>query len=314
MTVTRQRAPIRLRNRLAWTVVLVLIALGGAGLVSAADRPATDAGRPELSAHADAIARSWLVSMAAQARVVADDVDAVNESGRTILGLDPSAGPDQLDAAVAAGDQASADLGPQLASLVGLRAATPSGLDPLRMGQANRVLLAAIDGVAGGAQPVSGKWQALSADTTQVTALLVALTSHDAIDSRATAAGGRGDWPDALDLLAQAGDRLTLARGARDQLAASNAVDSLDQLLDGYADYDAALVALYTAVRDGAGQDSEQARELAAAVVAARNKLPADGEALAQFVFDFAGATIASEVVDLETARGTVDAAADNLP
>src|SRR6188472_3634017 len=127
MTVTRQRAPIRLRNRLAWTVVLVLIALGGAGLVSAADRPATDAGRPELSAHADAIARSWLVSMAAQARVVANDVDAVNESGRTILGLDPSAGPDQLDAAVAAGDQASADLGPKLASLVGLRAATPSG-------------------------------------------------------------------------------------------------------------------------------------------------------------------------------------------
>ena len=73
-------------------------------------------------------------------------------------------------------------------------------------------------------------------------------------------------------------------------------------------------MALYTAVRDGAGQDSEQARELAAAVVAARSKLPGDGDALAQFVSDFAGATIASEVVDLETARGMVDAAADDLP
>jgi hypothetical protein len=314
MTVTRQRGPIKLRNRLAWTVVLVLIALGGAGLVSAADRPATDAGRPELSAHADAIARPWLQSMAAQARAVADDVDTINESGRTILGLAPGASRDQVDAALAAGDAAAADLDQKLAALVEQRASPPAGLDPLRMGQANRELLAAIDGVAGGAGQVSGKWHALADDTRQLAALLAALISHGDFDSRVTAAGGKGDWPAALALLAQAGDQLTAARGARDQLAASNAVDTLDTLLDSSAAYDAALVALYTAVRDGAAQDSQQARQLAAAVVAARNKLPADEAALAQFVSDFAGATISSEVVDLESARGTVDAAADNLP
>src|SRR5512133_3238478 len=101
MTVTRQRAPIRLRNRLAWTVVLVLIALGGAGLVSAADRPATDDGRPELTAHADALARPWLLPLTAQAHEVATDVDTINGSGRTILGLAPGASKDRADAALA---------------------------------------------------------------------------------------------------------------------------------------------------------------------------------------------------------------------
>ena len=43
-------------------------------------------------------------------------------------------------------------------------------------------------------------------------------------------------------------------------------------------------------------------------------KLPADRNALQRFVADFAGATISNEVVDLETARGMVDAAADKLP
>src|SRR6476620_12107188 len=106
MTVARPRAPIALRNRLAWTVVLVLIALGGAGLVSAADRPAADDGRPELTAHADALARPWLLPLAAQAHQVATDVDTVNGSGRTILGLAPGVNEDQAEAALSAGDGA----------------------------------------------------------------------------------------------------------------------------------------------------------------------------------------------------------------
>jgi hypothetical protein len=168
--------------------------------------------------------------------------------------------------------------------------------------------------VLAGAEPVAGTWVSLSADTSQVTALLVALNQHDELDTRATAAGGNGDWPAALDLLSQAGDALDVARGATGQMAGSNDVSGLDDLLDSYADYDAALSALYTAVRDGAQQDSAQVGQLAAAVVDARKKLPANRDALNEFVGEAASATIASEVVDLETARGIVDAAAEGLP
>jgi hypothetical protein len=190
----------------------------------------------------------------------------------------------------------------------------PAGLDPLRMGVANRDLLASIDQIASGAAPVSRTWHGLSTDTAQATALLAALTSHDDLDVRATAAGGNADWVGAMNLLAQASGQLQLADGLRDQLVATNDVAALDDLLEGYAAYDTALTDLYTAVRDGTSQDSQHARDLAAAVVSARAKLPADRDALQRFVADFAGATISSEVVDLETARGTVDTAADRLP
>ena len=294
--------------------MLVLIALGGAGLVSAADRPATDDGRPELTAHADALARPWLLPLAAQAREVAADVDTVNSSGRTILGLAPGANTDEADAALSAGDGASADLDTKLAALVAARANVPAGLDPVRMGVANRDLLASVDQIAAGAAPVSRTWHGLAADTSQVTALFAALAGHDDLDARATAAGGNADWVGALNLLAQASGQLQLADGLRDQLAAANDVGALDDLLDNYAAYDTALTDLYTAVRDGTSQDSQHARDLAAAVVAARAQLPADRDALQRFVADFAGATISGEVVDLETARGTIDTAADKLP
>ncbi len=315
MTVTRQRAPIRLRNRLAWTVVLVLIALGGAGLVSAADRPATDDGRPELTAHADALARPWLLPLAAQAREVAADVDTVNSSGRTILGLAPGANTDEADAALSAGDGASADLDTKLAALVAARANVPAGLDPVRMGVANRDLLASVDQIAAGAAPVSRTWRRAGRRyepgdrAVRCAGRPRRLSTHGR-----PAAGGNADWVGALNLLAQASGQLQLADGLRDQLAAANDVGALDDLLDNYAAYDTALTDLYTAVREGTSQDSQHARDLAAAVVAARAQLPADRDALQRFVADFAGATISGEVVDLETARGTIDTAADKLP
>src|SRR6185369_12411032 len=160
--------------------------------------------------------------------------DTVNDGGRTILGLDPGAGADQVNTVLSAGNQASADLDLKLAALVVQRADVPAGLDPLRMGVANRNLLAAVDGVISGARPVTGTWQGLSADTSQVNAMLTALRQHDELDTRASAAGGRADWQSALDALAQANDELTAARAVRHELAAANDVTSLDHLLDSY--------------------------------------------------------------------------------
>jgi hypothetical protein len=145
-------------------------------------------------------------------------------------------------------------------------------------------------------------------------AVLVDLAAHNDFDTRAAEAGGKAEWQSALDELAQADEQLARARAARDQLAASNDVRALDELLDSYGAYDGALTALYTAVRDGAAQDSQQARDLAAAVVATRAKLPADRDALESYISGFAGATISGEVVELETARGAVDKAAEELP
>ena len=147
---------------------------------------------------------------------MAENVDAVNESARQILSLEPGADPDQVDAALSSGDEARAKLDEALAALVDQRAKVPAGLDARRMGLVNRELLAAVDGIAAGAAPVSATWRALAADTSQVAALLVALTDHAELDARATAAGGAGDWTAALDSLgAGRGDARCCPRRAR---------------------------------------------------------------------------------------------------
>src|SRR5215213_9744641 len=102
MTVT-DSAPARLRNRVTATAAIVLIAIGGAGLATSADRPATDAGRPELSAHGDQLAASWIQAMDSQSHAVADRVDAVSQHGRDLLAQLSSLDPTRIADGLAAG-------------------------------------------------------------------------------------------------------------------------------------------------------------------------------------------------------------------
>src|SRR4051794_17098458 len=83
MSFVRRQVRVGVRRRVTLTAVLVLIALGGAGLATAADKPATDRARPELTAHQDQLAMPWLEGMSSQAHAVVNRVDAVNEAGRS---------------------------------------------------------------------------------------------------------------------------------------------------------------------------------------------------------------------------------------
>jgi hypothetical protein len=314
MTPKRLAVPARLRRRLTWTTAMVLISLGGAGLAAAADRPATDTARPELTAHSDQLASSWLEAMSSQAHAVADRVDALSQDGRDVLaqmqGLDPA----QIGNALAAGDQSGADLEIAASTLADLRYAGPEQLDETRLSQANRRLLAAIDEVIGAAVPMPAAWHSIAADTREVANLLVALLTHDGLVFRATTAGRQKDWTGALDLLGQGGTSLGQARAVRDHLAASNDVSTLDDLLGRYAAYDAALTDLYTALRDGASLDSQQVQRLSAKVDQAEAGLPADTDALKVVVADASGGSVAEGVVNLEEARGKVTEAVGRLP
>src|SRR3990170_4940186 len=93
-----------LRARLSATAVLVLIALGSAGLVVAADRPHNPAQRPELTWHADRSARPWITALADALESVDADVVALSGHGRRVLGSLQALDLDTLDAALVDGD------------------------------------------------------------------------------------------------------------------------------------------------------------------------------------------------------------------
>ena len=294
--------------------MLVLVALGGAGLTTAADRPATDASRPELSARTDKLATPWLDALKSQGEAVEGLVDALSQNGRNVLTLLERLEPAEIDDELAAGDEASTALELAAEALGGERVRRPDGIDETRLSEANRQILAAVDVTINAGSSMPRTWRGIADDTRQVTALLDALIGHDGLVFRATTDGRQGDWSAALGLLRQADESLAGARVARDRLAEANVVETLDDLLDRYAAYDVALTDLYAALRDGARPDSQHVIDLIGSVDGAQAALPADAGALKVAITEASGSSVAEGVVTLEEARGLVTEAMAALP
>lgn len=294
--------------------MLVLVALGGAGLTTAADRPATDASRPELSARTDKLATPWLDAMKSQAHAVEGLVDALSQHGRNVLTLLERLEPQKIDDELAAGDESSTELELAAGSLGDQRVLRPDGIDETRLSEANRQILAAVDVAIGAGSSMSATWRGIATDTREVTALLAALIGHDGLVFRATTDGRQGDWGAALRLLRQADDSLADARAARDRLAQANMVETLDDLLARYAAYDVTLTDLYGAMRDGARPDSQQVIDLIGNVDRAQQALPSDTGALKVAITEASGSSVAEGVVSLEEARGLVTEAMAAVP
>ncbi|CAN5613746.1 hypothetical protein BH23CHL7_BH23CHL7_07680 [soil metagenome] len=303
-----------MRRRLTWTVVLVLAALGGAGLATAADRPPTDGTRLELTWRTEQIGRPWIESMNAQLVAVEEEMDTLASSGRQALTrlaqLDPAA----IDGALADGDASSQRLGELLATLEGMRDQQRAEAADARLGSSSRQRLATIDGAADAVAGARVAWADVGAASRRVTRLLEALARHDELVFAATTAGRQERFADALDLLSQAEEPLFEAEALRDELAEYATVDTLDDLLRRYVAYDAALYALYDEVERSGTQDSPRVRELLAGVERALAALPADTTALQVIVAEAAGPAVAEGLVTIEQARGVVNAALGLVP
>src|SRR5687768_9032481 len=101
------------------SALLVLIALGGAGLAVGVDRPQTSAQRPELSWRADQQAAPWITRLSAALAPLDADVSALSGHAQGLLGNIIGLQLDEANTALAAGDEAAtrvASSGAQLAS------------------------------------------------------------------------------------------------------------------------------------------------------------------------------------------------------
>jgi hypothetical protein len=302
-----------LRRRLVWTVVLVLSALGGAGLATAADRLPTDETRPELTWQADRLAAPRLAAMTSQLVAIGAELSTLADAGRETLGRLPALEPAEIEAALASGDEASARLDDEVELLFTLRNEQFATVDDGRLSQANQALLAGIDDAISAVDPLPETWAAMAADARRVTLLLESFFQHDGLVFRATNAGRQSDWAGALALLEQAAAPLAQVGAIRDTLADEADVSTLDELLRRYADYDAALIALYAEVQRGGTQDSPEVAVLRAEVERTQAALPANNDALRVVVSDAAGPSVAAGLVVIEQARGVVGGVLDAL-
>jgi hypothetical protein len=300
------RSNRRLQLRLWWTALLVLCALGGAGLAVAADRPQNPVQRPELTWKADHEAAPWLNGMADKLATIDSEVANVSDAGRTVLGSLQSLAADDIAAAIADGDAAVAAVDDDVTALSTSARAAVTEIDASRLGPEAQAQLAAVQQAVDSAIHVPNIWNDVATEGRRVGALIDALLRHDGLVFRATTAARQSNWDNALSLLDQASAPLSDADDVRDGLAATVDVATLDDLLARDRDYDAALTALYSYIRSTDEQSGDEFDDLVADVDEAQAALPADTSAMSVIVSEAAGRSLTQSLIAIEEAHGDI--------
>lgn len=285
--------------------LLVVIAVGGAGLAVAVDRPHNSTQRPELSWRTDQQAGPWIDRLSAALGPLDADIAALSEQAQEILTSITSLELDSVEDALRAGDEATRRIEVAAAELAADRDEAMAALDEWRLGDNTRAALLSLSAAADATQGVPAIWRPLANQAQLVVGLIRDLRDHDDLVVQATSAGRESRWSAALQFLSQAEGRLSSARTARDAIAGQGEVTTLDDVLARYAEYDTALVDLYTYTRDtgnlsGPDFDARQGR-----VEEAQAELPQQG-VMRVIAAETAAQAVAQGLVDIEGARGAI--------
>lgn len=296
------------RLHLWWTMVLVLTALGGAGLAVAVDRPGNPVQRPELTYRADLAAQPWIDQLAQELDAAQADAASLSTAGLDVLNGLQTFDLQGANAALDSGDRTAAGIETRLLELHRILDEAHAATDRWRLGPVTASLFDQIGDAISTADLIPTEWSALAAVGRTVAGLVTALGGHDQTVFHATTAGRSGRWADALVLLrGAAADSLNVAQAARDRLALTVTVDTLDDLMGRQRAYDDALIALYQHLADGGAQSGRRYRALQNTVVAAQAALPSDGTVLVVIVGETAGLPIADQLLAMEEAHGAIN-------
>ena len=299
------------RSRFVATTLLVLIALGGAGLTVAADRQQTPDQRPEVMWAADQAAQPWIATLSTDLTGISTSAAALSKAGRDTLGNLQGLAVDKTRSAMVDGDGALASISAALAGLQTDQAQANAHIERWRLGPETSAQLDALDAAVDAVADLGPQWTRIKARATLVTQLLDDLAQHDSQVFRATTAGRQAQWSDALNDLDAAATPLGDAGTVRDQLAGAATIDTLDDLLSRDGAYDTALRALYEYTGSGGAQTGAQFDTLQGAVQTAQSALPSDDRALSVIVGEAAGTEISDALATLEHDRGTINDALD---
>jgi hypothetical protein len=308
---------------LAWFAIIVVIALGAAGLVAGLDHAPGPAGRPELTAAGDAEVAPLLDAAEDGLGALADQVEALGVQARGALaalnGSDTATG----EAAIAEGDRIVADVIRRTTALRLELAAVPFVGTPeagLTVSDAivarHAALVAALDATDG----LDTSWARLSIGSVAATKMSTLLAEHDRLVGLAAAQGRLAKYADAMKLIDGAEAQLAAARTIRDQLVNTVDVTVLDEWIKRNAEYDVALRDLYTAISKVKGKVTAATQAAVKAEAAARKRLPPDTRGLVIIMADIGRGGMNGAVIAIEEARakltdaiesGTVSPAAE---
>ena len=314
MTTTSAADPDRLEGTLfpvAWLVVVVLVALGSAGLVGWLDNAPGGPGRLELTSTGDTAIRGELDAAAAELSGIASQVERLGVLGRGSLASLTAGDFDTLDAAIAEGTVVVTGIRDAGTALRTKLLALPlSGRDAGWQYSAATLdryarLVAAVDATNG----LAASWARLAQGGLSAGRLTGLLDAHDQAIVSAIDAGLTGEWSTALGRIDAATALLVEADALRVRLQNTVDVATLSEWIRRNRDYDVALRRLYVVSSESPTKVTPEIREALAAEKSARDALPRNTSNLVIILAEIARGGLNQAVIGIEEARARLTAA-----
>ena len=311
-----RRVLIRAALTIVWLLLAAVIAVGGAGLVTAlANQPGT-ASRAELTDAGDRAAAPGLEAARTNLAALTGDVDRLGELGRGALAALVASDFKSLDTAVADGqtlahsvEGRSGQIREELRTLPGSGPGERLTWSPETLHRRD-VALAAVDATGG----LEVAWIRLAAGSSVANRLSVLLTDHDRIAGQAAATGRKLQFAAALKTLAVAQDKLKAAKALRDSFAGTGIdVTTLTQWIDRNTEYDAALEHLYKATIAAKGRITKDLRQAAVDERKAHDLLPSNTSGLVIILAEIGRGGLNQAVIGIEQTKAKLQAAVDEL-
>jgi len=297
-----------------YLLIVVVIALGAAGLVTALDHPPGSTGRTDYSAPADAAVTARLDAAESDLNALADQVEALGTTARSALaalnGADPAAG----EAAIEHGDHLVSGIITRTRLLRSELAAVPYVGTPaagLNISDAvvarHAALVAALDATDG----LDVDWNRLTIGAVAASNMSRILAEHDRLVVAAADRGVRARYTDAVKVLDRAKAQIAAARALRNSLSATVDVTVLDEWLSRNEDYDIALQNLYKALTKVGTKVTSAIHAAVTAEAKARARLPPDTRGLVLIMAEIGQGGMSRAVIAIEEARATLADAID---
>jgi hypothetical protein len=300
----------RLVRGVAWTVLLALLAVSGAGLIGQTFHVPGSAARAELTWRGDTEIDARLDVAAQQLTAIAADVNHLAQNAKTALGEVTSTDPTRLRAALEEGGAVAARIDQQTkalrTSLVGLPGDGPtSAIDYSNATLVRRAaILAAIDAAAG----VASEWQSVTGRAVDAAQVISLISTHDQTVLSAAQQGVAGKYKAALPILDEALDVIDQIHDLRVRLIAGTENTVLDEWIDRNTAYDKALQKLYAALVKSKGDPTTLDVQVARREEQiAFNNLPPDRRTIIVIVSEVARGGLTQAVLAIEDAHGRID-------
>ncbi len=303
---------VRILEGLGWLAIVVAIALGATGLISAANHQPGTASRAELTYARDLEAKLVLDGVSGRLDMLAEQLAALGVQARGALAALNGGEAATVQAAIAEGDRLLDQLTAQTTELnlaladVPYVARSDTALLLSREVAARHASLGATLEATAGLQPA---WARLTTGSFAAIQLGSLLDQHDRLVTEAAAFGRAARYTDAIDRLKEADSTISIARALRDQLANTVDVTVLDQWLDRSGAYDIALRGLYAAYAASGGTVTAEVEAAQAGETAARANLPPDTRAMVVIMAEIGRGGMNGAVITIEEAKGRLTSA-----